>query len=378
MVIFFSILCAIWVASLLLVSWGIRSLKYLRNVTPVPTSSKVSVVIAARDEAETIEHALQFILAQKYSDFEVIVVNDRSSDATGNILRRMQSQHPQLQVIDVDALPARWLGKNHAMHQAASSASGAYILFTDADVVMAPATIARAVTFVESNKLDHIAVFPEIPAPDFWTGVSFALFGLGFLMLTQPWFVRNGRTPMPVGIGAFNFIRASKYRDIGGHSSIPLRPDDDVALAYRLKHAGARQDILIGKDLISVAWYPSVTAFIRGLEKNAFAPFGYSFLKFAAAMGTHVLTYVVPWIGLLLGPTIAPIALATIIAQMLTLGATQAVAHKTWRYAPAFLPGALIFEVAVTRAVYLTLRQRGIRWRDTFYPLDVLRTNHLG
>ena len=376
--IFFWIVCAVWIATLILITWGLRSLKYLRAV-PAATSNtaKISIIVAARDEADTIEPALHSLLAQDYGNYEIVVVNDRSADGTGKILERMKQQHPALEILHVDALPANWLGKNHALHLAASHATGDYLLFTDADVVMAPSTIARALSFAQANRLDHIAVFPEIPAPNYWTAAAFSLFGLGFLMLTQPWFVRDGRSPMPVGVGAFNFVRTETYREIGGHTRIPLRPDDDVALANKLHKAGARQDILIGKDLISVAWYASLGAFVRGLEKNSFAPFDYSVTKFTAAMTLHFLAYVVPWIGLFFGGTITILCAVTIAAQMLTLSATHGIAQKPWRFAPVMLVSSLVFEYAVIRAVVLTLRQGGIRWRETFYPLALLRTNSL-
>lgn len=374
----FAVLCAVWTLSLLLLTLGLRSIRFLRAVPPASTTDRiVSIIVAARDEADTIETALHSLLCQDYANYEVVVVNDRSADGTGGILDRIAGQHPHLRVVHVDTLPAGWLGKNHALHLAAGRAHGDYLLFTDADVVMSPSTLARAVAYAESNGLDHIAVFPEIPAPNYWTAAAFSLFGLGFLMLTQPWFARTGRSPMPVGIGAFNFVRATTYREIGGHTHIALRPDDDIAIANKLHKARARQDVLMGQGLISVMWYTSLGGFIRGIEKNSFAPFGYSLPKFAAAMILHFVAYVGPWLGLFLGGPITILCAVTIILQMLTLSATHAVAEEPWRYAPVMLFSSLIFEYAVIRAVWLTLRQGGIRWRDTFYPLALLRGNTL-
>lgn len=372
----FGALCAIWLGTLALVTWGVRSLRYLRDSPAADAGdAKVSIIVAARDEAAAIEHALQSLLAQEQASSEVTVVNDRSVDATGEILRRTQQQHPSLRVIEIETLPPGWLGKNHALHRAAALATGDYLLFTDADVLMAPTAVARAVSHAEANRLDHLAVFPEVPAPNFWTGASFAMFGLGFLMLTQPWFARSGRTPMPIGVGAFNLVRRAKYLEIGGHSTIALRPDDDVALAGRLHATAARQDVLIGAGMISVEWYGSLREFVRGLEKNTFAPFGYSLPKFLTALTLHFVTYVVPWSGLLLGGPVAVLAAITIVAQMLTLSATHGTADRPWRYAPVMPIAALIFEYVIARAVFLTLRNGGIRWRETFYPLELLRTN---
>jgi cellulose synthase/poly-beta-1,6-N-acetylglucosamine synthase-like glycosyltransferase len=355
-----------------------RSLHRLRNVpAQKDLSVSISVVVAARDEAATVEHALQSLLAQDYPNFEVIVANDRSTDATGAILERIRAQHPQLKVVTISELPPNWLGKNHALHMAAQQATGDYILFTDADVVMQPSTLARALSFCEQHDVEHIAVFPDLPAPNYWTGAFFALFGLGFLMLTQPWFVRNGRTPLPAGIGAFNMVRRSAYLAIGGHTTFALRPEDDVALAVRLRTNGARQQVLLGEGQILVEWYATLPAAIRGLEKNAFAPFEYSLPLLLVAIGWHFLAYVVPWVGLFGPPSIRALCVVAIIAQIVSLGATGTAVMKSWRYAPVMPIAALIFEFTVLRAAFVTLRQGGIRWRDTFYPLELLRTNKL-
>lgn len=374
----FYIICAVWVLSLLLVTWGLRSLKYLRTVPLYGDNDiRVSVVVAARNEADTIERALHSLLHQDYLNYDVVVANDRSSDATGAILQRMRKQFPQLQVVEINELPTDWLGKNHALHAAAANAAGDYILFTDADVVMQPTTLSRAVSHCHSNRLDHVAVFPALPAPSYWTGACFSLFGLGFLMMTQPWFVRNGKTLMPVGVGAFNFVRTSKYAEIGGHAGIALRPDDDLALAFKLRKAGSRQDILIGVDQVAVEWYPNFGAFVRGLEKNAFAPFRYSLLRLTIAMTLHFIAYVVPWLGLLMGGRTALLCAITVMAQMATLSATAPVADRPWRFAPVIVFASVAFEYAVVRAVFLTLKRGGIQWRDTFYPLELLKTNPL-
>lgn len=367
---------ASWLLALIVITWGIGTLKHLRNTPPYAGPRKhVSIVIAARNEADTIAPALASLLAQEYPSFDVIVANDRSDDTTGEILERIAAVDARLKVLHIAELPADWLGKNHALQAAAQQASGEYVLFTDADVVLEATALARAVAFCERHALDHIAVFPDIPAPNYWTGAFFATFGLGFLALTQPWFARNGRTPLPVGIGAFNFVRRSAYVAIEGHTRLALRPDDDIALAYHLRANKGRQDILIGDDLVSVEWYKSLGAAVRGFEKNAIAPFEYSPLVVLCVVAWHFVTYSLPWVALF--TPYWRLGLVTTVLQMLAFGATSPVVKGAWKYAPALPLGALLFEYAVLRAAYLTFRHGGIRWRDTFYSLDKLRTNRL-
>lgn len=375
MLILFSVIAAVWFVTLIVVTWGVRRLHTLRDVAPYngPTKS-VSVIVAARNEGHTIEAALSSLLHQDYPDYEIIVANDRSTDKTGEILARLNQQYPQLKTVTIEELPKGWIGKNHALQRGADMARGEYLLFTDADVVMQSKTLSRAVAYAESERLDHIAVFPDLPAPNYWTGAFYSLFGFGFLMLTQPWFKK---TLVPVGVGAFNFIRRTAYDAAGQHTKIPLRPDDDVALARKLRESGATSEVLIGAGQISVEWYSGLREATRGLEKNAFAPLEYSLPLFVVVVLLHFVSYVLPWLGLFAGGWITIVCTLIIAAQMLSLASTGRIAGSPWKHAPVMPLAALAFELILTRAVFLTLKNGGIRWRDTFYSLEQLRSNRL-
>ena len=133
--------------SALEMAFGSRTIAKLEDIPPLTSSDqpKVSVVIAACNEERGIEQALTSVLHQDYRDYEVIVVNGRSTDRTGEILHRMSQANPRLQLITIHQLPPAWLGKNHALHQGAARASGSCLVFTDADVVMHPSVLSRAV-----------------------------------------------------------------------------------------------------------------------------------------------------------------------------------------------------------------------------------------
>jgi len=157
---------------------GNRSIRFLRDVAPPEgfAGPRVSVIIPARDEARKIAEALQSVLEQDYVDLEIIAVDDRSTDGTGVILDRMAQAHPGLKVIHLTELPQGWLGKNHALYLGTQHASGGLLLFTDADVVMAPSTISQAVSYMMGQHLDHLAVVPEIRMP----GILLQVFIMGF------------------------------------------------------------------------------------------------------------------------------------------------------------------------------------------------------
>ena len=150
------------------------------NNDPADNYPKVSVIIPARNEERNIEEALTSVLHLDYPHYELIVLNDRSEDATGSILERMSLQFPQLQVVHIQELPSGWLGKNYALFRGAQAASGELLLFTDADIVMAPLTLKRAVAYLQGQALDHLAIWPEIRSEGWPLKIlSAALFTVG-------------------------------------------------------------------------------------------------------------------------------------------------------------------------------------------------------
>src|SRR5688500_9349585 len=141
------ILLALWIASALEMGIGTRRIRSLSDLAPIGRAEapSVSVVVAARNEQEKIDEGLRSVLALDYPDLEVIVVDDRSTDAIPAILDRMEIGQKRLRVIHLDQLPPGWLGKNHALARGAEEARGDWILFTDADVVLERSVLARAI-----------------------------------------------------------------------------------------------------------------------------------------------------------------------------------------------------------------------------------------
>ena len=125
---------------------------------PLPT---VSVVIPARNEERNLEQALESVLALDYPDLEIIVVNDRSTDGTGEILEKMAEQDPRLTVVTIASLPDGWIGKPYALHMGAQHARGEFILFTDADIVFDPSALRKAMAHVQAHRFDHVTLIPE-------------------------------------------------------------------------------------------------------------------------------------------------------------------------------------------------------------------------
>ncbi len=359
---------------------GLGRLRRLVESAPRAESGAplVSIVVAAKDEARGIETAARSLLAQRYPSFEIVAVDDRSSDETGAILDRLSQADPRLRVVHVHELPPGWLGKNHALSVGAAAARGEWLLFTDADVVMEPDTLARAVGCAERGGLDHLAVLPDIRMP----GLLLQAFSVGFacwgLVALRPWKASNPRSWRFVGIGAFNLVRAAAYARAGGHAPIRLRPDDDLKLGKILKRSGARGDFLLGKGLISVEWYHSVGAAINGLMKNSFSVVEYHILPMLAGVPLYLIGGLGPLLAVLLGT--GPVRWFGAAAVLIQLGILLRGAAETGtpRRAVLLYPlVSILFAWIILRALVLNLSQGGIVWRGTFYPLAELRRNRV-
>lgn len=355
-----------------------RRLDHLARVAPLAADRMppVSVVIAARDEARGIEAALRSVLALEGSRVEVVVVDDRSSDGTTGILARMAAADPRLRVVRVDVLPPGWLGKNHALHRGAREATGELLCFTDADVVMRPDTLRRAVAHLERNGLDHLTLAPRVVMPGTLLQAFGVTFGVFFSLYAKPWRVRDPASPHHVGIGAFNLLRAGAYRQIGTHRAIRMRPDDDMKLGKLVKTHGLAQDFLFGAEHLSVQWYATVREAVRGLRKNAFAAVDYRLAAVVAATAAQLLLFVFPFVALLLatGWTRLLNGFAVLVLLAVFAGAARAQRTPAW-HAVLFPATVLVFLAALWNSTLYTLRHRGIEWRGTHYPLDELRAN---
>jgi len=309
---------------------------------------------------------------------ELVVVDDRSADRTGEILDRMAAADPRLRVVHVRELPAGWLGKNHALELGAAEAGGELILFTDADIVMAPDTVRLAASYMERERLDHLTMAPRIDMPGFLLQAFGVLFGICFLLFSRPWKARDPRSPSHIGIGAFNLVRASSYRRIGTHRAIAMRPDDDMKLGKLMKKNGQRQDFLVAVSHVSVEWYRSIPEAVRGLRKNGFAGLDYrvSMVVFATLM--QLAFFIFPFFAVFLttGPTrwIYAFSLAMILG--LFGGAAREQRAPVWGGIAVPL-ASLLFIVIVWNATLYALVHRGIEWRGTHYPLDELRANRV-
>ncbi len=357
---------------------GNRSVEALRDMphVPDPFSQKVSIIVAARNEQRNIGSALQSLLDLEYPNYELIVVDDRSEDATGEILDAIAASAPRLNVIHINNLPDGWLGKNHALWVGSQQAAGNYLLFTDADIVMEPTVVTRAVAYFERNNLDHLAVTPSMQMPTTFLGMFGVSFMVIFALFSRPWKAKDPKSRFHIGIGAFNMVRAETYRQVGGHETIRLRPDDDIKLGKIIKQRGFRQSVAYAPEYLAVEWYSSIIEAIRGLEKNTFSGADYSILMVISGVASQILFSIWPFAALFLTSGITWCMNLAVILLSLILYADCARFHhsRVW-YAIGYPVATLLFAVIMMRTMILNLVQGGIYWRGTFYSLKELKAN---
>jgi len=334
----------------------------------------ISVIVPARNEEAQIRNGLTTLLQSTGVKFEIIAVDDRSTDSTGYIMDEIAATDELLKVIHITELPDGWLGKNHAMHVASEKVTGDLLLFTDGDIIYEPRAIQIAVRHFVSQKLQHLCLFPRMLPGSIIENAAITFFGLAFAVGMQLHLIKT-RWPLSyAGVGAFNLVDAKFYRSVGGHNPIAMDILDDVKLGKMIKNNGGTIDFQMAQKLLSVRWQPSLWGVITGLEKNGFASFNYSVLQILIVTFVFLLTMVFPYLSIfVLSLRNASGFVATAIFWHLAFAFVAFRMPGGLPLTPLFPVGAFLMAFACWRSAIITLRQGGVRWRDSFYPLAQLR-----
>jgi cellulose synthase/poly-beta-1,6-N-acetylglucosamine synthase-like glycosyltransferase len=377
-----------------------------RNPVRAGGNPRVSIIVPARNEEEIIEQALGTLLALDYENYEVIAVNDRSTDRTGEILdeisppphpstgsgqvflqenphfsqstremgHRDQIIHPVLRVVHHRELPPGWLGKTHSMWTAANQATGEWLLFTDADVLFKPDSLRRAMAYAEAERADHLVLFPQMIMKRPGEYMMIAFFQTMFTFGHRPWKVADPSTDDHMGVGAFNLVRRSVYEAVGTYEALRMEVLDDMKLGKVVKNAGFAQRNVFGGDLISLRWAHGAIGVVNNLTKNFFAVLSFQWWRtLISAFGLAFLN-LMPFVGVGIahGWARVPYAVALFSMFLIYVG-------MSWRSAvPVYYfflhpVSTVLFIYTLLRSMVLTLWQGGIVWRGTKYPLEELR-----
>ena len=335
---------------------------------------RISILFAARDEEEELPAALATLMEIDYPDLEVIAVDDRSQDSTGRILERFAAAHPRLRVVHITQLPAGWLGKPHALQKAYAASTGDWLLFTDADVRFKHDALRRAIALVKARNLEHLTLMGDVEMVGFWETVLITFFGMAFHLATDPYRVANPNSRAYVGVGAFQLLKRAAYEASGTHRRLAMEVVDDMKLGKIVKQSGFRSSAGVAQDFVVVRWHAGLGNLVRGVTKNFFAAVGYSVPLVTVAVVALLLMNVAPIFGVFFGQGWTRIfAVAAFVIALCFHTGVDIGMRVSPSYAFTHPLGALLFSYMLLRSTVVTLKQGGIIWRDTFYPLDDLK-----
>ncbi len=334
----------------------------------------VSIVVPARDEERGIRDAVASFCGQDYPSFEVVVVDDGSTDATPDILRELQGRFGNLKVVRGRDLPEGWLGKPNALETGRREAKGEWLLFVDADVVYAPDLLRRSVAYAVSEGAGMLVLGPDFVTRGFWEPVAISsLYLVGCAMFPVFLVTRTRSRWFALGGGVFNLVRRDALEACGAFECIRNAVVDDVGLGYKVKGTGARLAAAVAGPLLRIRMYHGLGETVRGFTKNLYPSIRGVAVLLPVVLALSVLLNFLPYAGLAASLAAGGASLPAILAlaAMHLIFAAIAVQFRQ--------PWFVVFTNPLREAVWiyilfrslLSFHRRGMSWRGRRYDFPV-------
>jgi cellulose synthase/poly-beta-1,6-N-acetylglucosamine synthase-like glycosyltransferase len=237
------------------------------NKASMTSFPKVSVILPARNEGRYIARCLDSLLAQDYPNYEIIAINDSSTDRTGEIMKAYASNDLRVLHIDAPSKPEGWTGKNWACYQGYLRAQGELLMFTDADTRHSPSTMSFAVGQIVSQNLDALTAIPRLICSDFWTKITLPTLSTFLYTRFSPLRVNDPKTKTGYFFGSFFIITRSTYRAIGTHEGVKEELVEDGALGGKVKAGKFRMKMVRGERQIDAVWARDLSTLWHGLRR---------------------------------------------------------------------------------------------------------------
>lgn len=292
----------------------------------------VSVLIPARNEQDNIGICLSSLVSQDYPRYEIVVLDDNSEDATGDIVRDWEGLSDRVRYLKGSPLPPGWVGKCFACHQLSKHARGELLLFTDADTMHSSQSISSAVAAMHKTRADLLTVVPFLTLKTFWEKtVMPMLHFVTFCSLPFP-LVHLSRNPrFAMANGQFMLFKRDAYEAIGGHEAVKNAMVEDIWLSRLIKKEGYSLRVMDGVSIVATRMYRSLREIWDGFSKNIFPGFKYSLPSIVVVMLFNVLTSVLPFVFLgvvLLSPVRPEWSLLVLMQILMLFGIRLMLAHK--------------------------------------------------
>ncbi|MFO0679522.1 MAG: glycosyltransferase [Polyangiaceae bacterium] len=333
-----------------------------------PGAPSVRVIVPARNEEANIAACAKAILASDYPNFTLRVVDDASTDRTGEILARLAKEDPRLVPVAGVPLPPGWLGKNNAVWQASKDATEDYLLFVDADLVVSVDAISKAVAVAERTRCGLFTMMPEIVALSFWELAAqvlvsrIILVGLGMREVNDPDHARAG------AVGPFLLFARGAYRAIGGHEAVKGDAVEDMRLSMLVKEKRLGLVFARGVTLAKLRMYDSLGAIVRGWSKNFHVSLGNAFWVAPIAAVLLVLAYGSPWILVLVTLVVGDLTASAIAGTAFVLALLARLDLARLYRLPARqpwleFPGSLVVGGILVRSAFRAARKLPFEWK---------------
>ena len=341
----------------------------LKNETPLE-SPLVSILVPARNEAGQIARTLHSLEEQTYPDFELILLDDGSSDGTLEIAQQTLEGNPRTKVISGQPLPPGWLGKNWACHQLAQQAQGELLIFTDADVHWAPEALSAIISLLQQMRADMLTVWPT-QRTETWSErlvvpmMMFVITGYlpEILVRYTPWQV------FAAANGQCLLFRRTAYEQIGGHQSVRNNIIEDMGLARGIKQSGFRLVMALGNRLIDTRMYANWREVRDGFAKNILAGHGGQPFYLLLSAIFHWCLFLVPWVLLVIGllssgsPGWLWLAGISVLLGLGIRGLSAGITHQRIQDALLLPVSVVLMTIIATRSLLWFFRSGGPDWK---------------
>jgi chlorobactene glucosyltransferase len=348
---------------------------------PPRDAPPISVVVAAKDEADNIEACVRSILRQDYPRFELIVADDRSSDGTAGIVQRVAREDPRLRLIRIEELPEGWCGKNHAMQTAIASARADWICMIDADCRQrSTRTLSVAMQYARDRQADLLSVLPKLEMKGFWENVVQPVCGGVMMIWFHPERVNDPARRNAYANGAFMLMNRSAYEAVGTHAAVKGEVNEDMHMAWRVKQAGLRLCVVRCGGLYDVRMYTSLREIIRGWSRIFYGTFG-TLRRLSISLAVLVVMGLVPLAAAALGLALAApgtppvslwwacgtVAAAAVLVQFSVIFRFYRLIGARAGLAWTYPLGCAVTALALAKSLLKLRRGARVVWRGTSY-----------
>lgn len=371
---FFLLFTASFASSMLLVMAfiALHNLRRFPRLTRRSTQDTppVSILIPARNEAETIGLSVRALLAQEYPHFEVIMLDDHSSDGTAHVATNAAGGDPRFRLVIGADLPSGWSGKNWACHQLSQLARHDHLLFTDADVQWQPGALAALLAMQAATAADLLTIWPTQRTYSWAERLVVPLMSFALLAYLPVSFAHH--SPYAVAAAANGqclLFQRRAYQLCGGHAAIRNRVLDDVLLAQRIKGSGLRLRMADAAGLVLCRMYRSSREVFKGYAKNILAGHGASIMLLLLSTLFHLLLFIGPWLWLAAGVDgllstgwpgwpLALILLGLLVRGMTAYSTGQRLHDSLW------MPLSVLLMTGIAlQAIWWQIRYGGPQWK---------------